>query len=165
MFVASNISSASTTSNAATAAASPVRAGARSLRTRHRGASVRARGFTLIEVLVALTILAVALTAAMRAMGSMIESGSALQSRMLAAWSAENHLTGLRLGKSWPEPGSRGYVCPQGGLPLYCEETVSSTPNPAFRRVEVAVYPSAEDKSVRLAWLVTLLPNAPRHVL
>lgn len=124
-----------------------------------------ARGFTLIEVLVALTILAVALTAAMRAMGSMIDAGTSLQTRMLATWSAENHLAALRLGKVWPEPGTRGVNCPQGGVALYCEETVSGTPNPAFRRVEIAVYPSASDKSVRLAWLVTILPHETRNVL
>lgn len=124
-----------------------------------------ARGFTLIEVLVALTILAVALTAAMRAMGSMIEAGASLQQRMLAGWSADNQLTLLRLGKTWPEPGTRGLPCPQGGLALYCELTVSSTPNPAFRRVEVAVYPSATDRGVRLAWLVTVVPNETRNLL
>ncbi|CAG2150864.1 hypothetical protein LMG19282_03870 [Cupriavidus campinensis] len=129
------------------------------LRPQHRS------GFTLIEVLVALTILAVALTAAMRAMGSMTESSAALQSRMLAEFSAENHFATLRLSKTWPEAGTRGYDCPQGGTPLWCEESVSGTPNPSFRRVEIAVYPSATDKSVRLAWLVTLVPNETRGVL
>jgi len=122
------------------------------------------RGFTLIEVLVALTILAVALTAAMRALGSMTESSASLQQRMLAEWSAENHLSDLRLAKRWSAPGVRGADCSQGGIPLYCEETVSGTPNPAFRRVEVAVYPSAADKSVRLAWLVTIVPDETRNI-
>ncbi|MCT9117233.1 type II secretion system minor pseudopilin GspI [Cupriavidus gilardii] len=125
----------------------------------------RPRGFTLIEVLVALTILAVALTAAMRAMGSMIEAGGSLQQRMLAGWSADNQLVALRLTKTWPEPGTRGAPCPQGGIALYCEQTVAPTPNPAFRRVEIAVYPSAEDRSVRLAWLVTIVPNETRNLL
>ncbi|WP_042883459.1 type II secretion system minor pseudopilin GspI [Cupriavidus necator] len=125
----------------------------------------RAAGFTLIEVLVALTILAVALTAAMRAMGSMVDASMSLQTRMLAEWSAENHLAALRLSRTWPEPGVSGYACPQGGTPLYCEQSVSVTPNPVFRRVEVAVYPSATDKSVRLAWLVTIVPNETRNVL
>jgi len=135
------------------------------LRPRSARQAARRAGFTLIEVLVALTILAVALTAAMRAMGSMTESSASLQQRMLAEFSAENHLATLRLSKTWPEPGSRGYDCPQGGVALWCEESVSGTPNPSFRRVEIAVYPSAANKSVRLAWLVTLVPNETRNVL
>ena len=60
-------------------------------------------------------------------------------------------------------PGARGFACPQGDTQLWCEETIATTPNPVFRRVEVAVYPDAS-KSVRLAWLVTLLPNDARNV-
>ena len=121
------------------------------------------QGFTLLEVLVALTIVAVALTATMRAMGSMTTASDSLQTRMIATWSAENHLANLRLARTFPDPGSRGFACPQGDTQLWCEETIATTPNPVFRRVEVSVYPDAT-KSVRLAWLVTLLPNDARNV-
>ena len=123
----------------------------------------RTHGFTLLEVLVALTIVAVALTATMRAMGSMTTASDSLQTRMIATWSAENHLANLRLARVFPDPGARGFACPQGDTQLWCEETIASTPNPVFRRVEVSVYPDAS-KSVRLAWLVTLLPNDARNV-
>ena len=114
-------------------------------------------------MLVALTIVAVALTATMRAMGSMTTASDSLQTRMIATWSAENHLANLRLARVFPDPGARGFACPQGDTQLWCEETIATTPNPVFRRVEVAVYPDAS-KSVRLAWLVTLLPNDARNV-
>lgn len=120
-------------------------------------------GFTLIEVLVALTIVGVALGAAMRAMGSMTQASHDLRLRMLASWSAENHLAHLRLERRWPAPGSRAVSCPQGMVALVCVETASTTPNPAFRRVEVAVYP-AGDQGTRLAWLVTLQPDPGRNL-
>jgi general secretion pathway protein I len=125
--------------------------------------ATRSCGFTLLEVLVALSIVAVALTAAMRAMGTMTNASESLQTRMLATWSAENALANLRLLRSYPDPGARAYTCSQGDTQLWCEETVATTPNPVFRRVEIAVYPDAS-KSVRLAWLVTLLPNDARNV-
>lgn len=120
-------------------------------------------GFTLIEVLVALTIIGVALGAAMRAMGGMTQSSHELRIRMLAGWSADNHLATLRLSKRWPDAGTRSMPCPQGNVSLICEETSSPTPNPAFRRVEVSVY-ATNDRSVRLAWLVTLQPDPTRKL-
>lgn len=119
----------------------------------------RTRGFTLLEVLVALTIVAVALTATMRAMGSMTSASESLQTRMIATWSAENDLANLRLARAFPDPGSRG------GTPgwAWWRRSLRTTPNPVFRRVEVSVYADAA-KSVRLAWLVTLLPNDARNV-
>jgi general secretion pathway protein I len=122
-----------------------------------------ALGFTLIEVLVALTIVGVALGAAMRAMSSMTQASHDLGERMVANWSAENHLSTLRLAKGWPSPGTRHIPCPQGGRALVCTETTSATPNPAFRRIEVAVYAS-ENPSARLAWLVTLQPDPNRSL-
>ena len=52
----------------------------------------RERGFTLIEVLIAMTIAAVALMAAIRATASLAVSSADLRSRTLAQWSAENRL-------------------------------------------------------------------------
>lgn len=118
----------------------------------------RQAAFTLIEVLVALTIVAVAMGAAMRAMGSMTQASGELRLRMMAEWSAENHLASLRLNKTWPTPGTRSTDCAQGTTPLVCVETVMATPNPAFRRIEVAVYADTA-RTVRLAWLITLQPD------
>ena len=129
--------------------------------TRVRGSALR--GFTLLEVLVALTIVAVALTATMRAMGSMTTASDSLQTRMIATWSAENHLANLRLSRAFPDPGARCFACPQGDTHLWCEEPIATTRNPVFRRAEVSVYADAS-QSVRLAWLVTLLPNDARNV-
>lgn len=54
------------------------------------------RGFTMIEVLVALAIIAVALAASIRAVGSMANGTSDLHRRLLAGWSADNALAQLR---------------------------------------------------------------------
>lgn len=106
-------------------------------RRRNAGAS---RGFTLVEILVALTIVAIALMASIRAVGSLTVSASDLRSRTLAQWSAENRLSQIRVQKEFPPVGQRNFDCSQGDLSLRCQEDVFSTPNPGFRRVEIQVF-------------------------
>lgn len=114
-----------------------------------QAASLRCRpdgqaGFTLVEVLVALTIVAIALMACLRAVGSITASSSDLRSRTLAQWSAENRLTEIRVRGEFPTVGRRNYPCPQGDLQLVCQEDVYTTANPNFRRIEIQVYDSAQ---------------------
>ena len=98
-----------------------------------------ARGFTLLEVLVALVIVGTALGASLRAVGSLTRNSEDLRGAMMATWSAENKLTQIRLGSEFPDIGESDFPCPQGDLQLVCHETVLSTPNPFFRRVEISV--------------------------
>jgi len=101
------------------------------------------RGFTLIEVLVAMTIAAIALMAALRATGSLAVNGAELRARTLAQWSAENRLAQIRISGEWPALGRREFECSQAGVALLCREQVFGTPNPQFRRVEISVFDPA----------------------
>jgi general secretion pathway protein I len=118
----------------------------------------RQGGFTLVEVLVALTIIAVALIASLRAVGSMSNSAYELRLRTLAQWSAENRLAQIRVQGEWPAVGRRNWDCTQGEAELTCDEEVFATPNAQFRRIEVSVFPSAGER-VRLARLVGFATN------
>ncbi len=119
----------------------------------------RQLGFTLLEVLVALFIVGTALGASLRAVGSLTTNSSDLRASMMATWSAENRLTQIRLAHEWPAVGQRSFACPQGDLPLQCEENVYTTPNPSFRRVEVSVF-DARDGGRRIIKLAQVVPNA-----
>ncbi len=112
-----------------------------------------APGFTLVEVLVALTIVAVALMASLRAVGAMSNSAFELRQRTLAQWSAENRLAQIRVQAEWPALGKRSYDCSQAEVAMTCVEDVFATPNAAFRRVEVSVFPIG-GAQVRLSRLV-----------
>ncbi|WP_297475721.1 type II secretion system minor pseudopilin GspI [Ferrovum sp.] len=121
------------------------------------------RGFTLIEVLVALFVLAVALAAGMRALGGVTHLGEAVPVRLAAQWSATNALNELRLGRQWPPVGGSDFACPQGRFVLSCHENVQETPNPSFRLVEVTVF--LEGEGSVLARVSTVVPLNPAQVL
>ena len=114
------------------------------------------RGFTLLEVLVALVIVGTALGAGLRAIGSLAQNSAGLRASMMATWSAENRLVQIRLGREFPEVGKRSYTCGQGDLPLICYEEVLISPNPQLRRVEVSVVDAAnpERRILKLVQLV-----------
>jgi general secretion pathway protein I len=128
-----------------------------------RHAVHRARGFTMIEVLVALAIIAIALAASLRAVGSLAASEADLHDRLLAGWSADNTLAQLRLAHAWPDVGEHSFDCSQGNLRLTCTQQVAATPNPVFRRVVVSV--TTPGRSGNLAQLVTVLPNETNRSL
>lgn len=116
------------------------------------------RGFTLLEVLVALVIVGTALGASLRAVGSLTSNSAGLRATMMATWSAENRQVQIRLEGIYPPLGKRSFECPQGDLKLVCQEEVIATPNPRFRRVEVSVYDLA-DPNRRIIKLVQLVLN------
>ena len=63
-------------------------------------------GFTLIEILVALTIIAIALGALIRASGDHTQSSAYLKQKTLAHYVAMNELALLQTGKQWPDLGT-----------------------------------------------------------
>lgn len=114
------------------------------------------RGFTLLEVLVALVVLAVTLAAAMRAAGVATQAGEELRMRLLAEIVASNQLELMRSRSGWPAVGVAEGSETQGGQPWRWRQEVSATPNPEFRRVDVFVYAGASDHVLaRLAGFAT----------
>lgn len=97
------------------------------------------RGFTLVEVLVALAILAIALAAGSRAAAMMADSSTELRERLLASWVAQNRLAELQARRAWPGAGTSEGEVEQAGVKMIWRETVSTTPNHSFRRVEIRV--------------------------
>lgn len=122
------------------------------LRRAHRG--LRAHGFTLVEVLVALTIVALCLAAGLRAAGAMTSNSDRLATNALAQWCAENELTEMRLTKLFPGVGDSSFNCTQLGRDFTGKMTVRSTPNPNFRRVEAQVF---DDQDRPLLTITTIV--------
>ncbi|HNW01522.1 MAG TPA: type II secretion system minor pseudopilin GspI [Burkholderiaceae bacterium] len=99
----------------------------------------RSSGFTLIEVLVALSIVAIALMAGMQATNALTNTASRQSDLLLAHLCAENELTRIRLLKQMPVVGNSDSRCEQVGITFDVAVTVVPTPNPNFRRVDARV--------------------------
>ena len=111
------------------------------------------RGFTLIEVLVALGIVAVALAAGVRATGSLLRNSDRQTDLLLAHLCAENALVSVRLSRQMPAVGDNTSVCEQAGRNLAVRLWVQPTPNPNFLRVEAQVL----DGAARILALSTIV--------
>ena len=114
------------------------------------------RGFTLIEVLVALTIVAITLGAGIKAAGALAGNAQRLADVSAAQWCADNQLTALKLTKQFPGVGDSDFGCEQLGKSFSGKLVVRPTPNPNFRRVDAQV---ADEAGQPLLSLSTVLPR------
>jgi general secretion pathway protein I len=101
--------------------------------------TVKKRGFTLIEVLVAVAIVAVALAAGMRVAGTLTDNAVRLSAVTAAQWCADNQLVLLQLQGGRPAIGDSDFACSQMGVEYQGRMTVRPTPNPFFHRVDASV--------------------------
>ena len=113
--------------------------GAGSCSGRQPGIGRHARGFTLVEVLVALGIVAVALLAGLQATTALTRNAQRQSDALLAQVCAENELVKVRLSRQMPGVGDNTVGCEQAGRQFSVTVIVRPTPNPSFRRVDAQV--------------------------
>ncbi|MBT8086779.1 MAG: type II secretion system minor pseudopilin GspI [Gammaproteobacteria bacterium] len=106
-------------------------------------------GFTLIEVMVALSIVALSLTAIAASMNQMIDAANAMRERTYASWIAQNKIAELRLANVLPEVSATSGDVEYANSEWAWRAEVSETGVENFFRVDVSVSHAGSDDVVR----------------
>lgn len=112
------------------------------------------RGFTLIEVLVALAIVAIALAAGTQASSALTRNAQRASDVLLAQICAENELIQARLSAQMPAIGEATRVCTQADTRFTVTVSTSGTMNPNFRRVDAQVRDAGDAPILQLSTVV-----------
>jgi general secretion pathway protein I len=113
----------------------------------------RAAGFTLVEILVALAILAIAVAAVVTAVSGNVSNAAYLRDRTLAHWVAMNKVAELQVASDWPSPGTQHGESLMAAQEWSWQTTVTTTDDADVRRLDVSVYGGKDHKNT-LATLV-----------
>jgi general secretion pathway protein I len=119
------------------------------------------RGFTLVEVMVSLAIVALALTAMAASMNQMIDTATTMRDRTYASWIAQNKIAEFRLAAAMPEVRTTSGELDYGNSSWVWRATVSETGIENFRRIDVSVSFADSDYVVRTVTGFVGEPIAP----
>ncbi len=114
----------------------------------------RRGGFTLVEVLVAVAVVAITLGAGLRAAGVLVDNAQRLSDVIAAQWCAENHLVNLRLTRQFPGIGDTEFACEQLGRNYAGRLRVAGTQWVDLRLADASVADDAGRQLVRLSTLL-----------
>lgn len=98
-----------------------------------------ARGFTLIEVLVAVAILAIAMAAIISGMARYTSEAAYLQDKTVALWVAHNRMTEIQLTPTWPDVGESSGDVRMGGQKWKWRAVVTKTQDDRLHRIDLHV--------------------------
>ena len=116
------------------------------------------RGFTLVEVMVALTIVAVALSAMISASGNFTSGTAHLRDRTFARWVAANRLAEMRAMREWPDLGKSEGEATLASQTWFWRVTTQEVQDEALRQIEIQVRLKEDAKSA-LFTLTSFLGN------
>ena len=110
---------------------------------------MKCRGFTLIEVLVALVIVALSLTALAASMSQMRDAATTMRDRTYASWIAQNKIVEMRLANVIPEVATTSGELEYGNATWEWRAVVSETGIENFMRIDVSISYYGEEYIVR----------------
>lgn len=124
----------------------------------------QALGFTLIEVLVALTIISIAMLAVIKATGQAIRSQTHLQNKTLAMWVGSQIANEWRMGLLKMQDASAEYKTTVLNHPFYWRASVTVVPNSQIEKFSIRIFENAMDTNPDQSPLETLLTYRYRNI-
>lgn len=107
-----------------------------------------AHGFTLLEVLIALAVLAIGMLAVIGTAGTSTRLAAELKDETFAHWVAMNELTQLRLAPVWPDTGTLKGETGMAGRQWHWQAVISKTSDPDLLRADIDVSAASAPASV-----------------
>jgi general secretion pathway protein I len=104
------------------------------------------RGFTLLEILIALAILTIAFASIITVAANQSVNVGYLRDKTLAHWVALNQITELQVANEWPTIGKKQGDEEMGLTKWHWKRTVEKTPDDRVRKVEIAVFRNRDDE-------------------
>ncbi len=120
----------------------------------------RSRGFTLVEVLAALVIVALGMTAVLSTLGSSASTGDYLRDRTLAQWIALNQIAETRLASTLPAPGTTDGKLDYAGRHWHWRQDVTTVDIPGILQIEVSVQEADTAQGEKAPWIGTAMGMA-----
>ncbi len=120
------------------------------------------RGFTLIEMIVAVAVLATAMAAILSGMARYADNAGHLRDRSFAIWIAHNRMTEIELSPVWPDIGKSDGEMEMAGLDWKWQVEVQKTPDETLRRIDIWVLPQQGERS-EAPTLTAFLANTGRQ--
>lgn len=118
-------------------------------------------GFTLIEVMVALTIVALSLTAVTASMSQMIDASQAMRDRTYASWIAQNRIAEFRLASDMPDVGASNGEVEYANAEWAWRAVISETGVDDLYRIDVSVSLAGSEDVIRMVTGFIGIPGAP----
>ncbi|MBI1422784.1 MAG: type II secretion system protein GspI [Gammaproteobacteria bacterium] len=119
------------------------------------------RGFTLMEVLVAMVVLSFGMMAVIKVVSEVSTSAIQLQDKTYAQWVALNKVAEMRLQTTWPSTGKSEGVMAMAGRDWHWAMEIKNTDDKDVRKLEVSVNPESEKDSKVATIVVTAFLGKP----
>jgi general secretion pathway protein I len=110
-------------------------------------------GFTLIELMVAVAVLAIGMTAVLHSTSQAAHAGVFLKQKTIAHWVASNRAAELSINQEWPSPGVTTGTETMASQTWQLETEVRDTGVPELRLVTIRVSLDGDEKASLIAFL------------